>query len=78
MSGLFSAQTKPNKLPELLIKFELSRSPCNGRQASFCVWGLRPRMLIPRVYILKEMNPREAKQENVENPRAEEEGGGVR
>ena len=27
MSGLFSAQTNPNKLPELLIKSELSRPP---------------------------------------------------
>ena len=27
MSGLFSAQINPNKLPELLIKSELSRSP---------------------------------------------------
>ena len=31
VSGLFSAQTNPNKLPELLVKSELSRSPSNGR-----------------------------------------------
>ena len=37
VSVLFSAQTYPNKLPELLIKSELSRSPSNGRHAFFCV-----------------------------------------
>ena len=37
MSGLFSAQTNPSKLPELLIKPELLRSPSNGRHAVFYV-----------------------------------------
>ena len=36
VSVLFSAQINPNKLPELLIKSELSRSPSNGRHAFFC------------------------------------------
>ena len=37
VSVLFSAQINPNKLPELHIKSELSRSPSNGRHAFFCV-----------------------------------------
>ena len=51
MSVLFSAQTYPNKLPELLIKSELSRSPSNGRHAFFCV------QFTPAQYLAEEVRP---------------------